>query len=318
MDPFGDPVSVVIPTFNRRPSLFNVVSPLLEDPRTGEVVLVVDGSTDGTLEFLEEWAQEEPRIHVILQENAGQGAARRNGIEQSQYDTVVLLDDDVEGSVGLVSAHAQWHDVNEHRLVVGYMPTKIPSPRRRGQVATILYAEDYERTCKLYEADSRTIFTHLWAGNMSLRRATALDVGFGRDKRLGYHEDLRFGLRCQEAGLEAVFDRSLLAWHSHSRNLRKFAAESRRSGEGRAQLSWEHPGLADDLNPLSALSALESVIVRYFGSSLIRPISAPIAMAASYGSGRLKFWRLEIVSARVLRLIELSFGFRRAKKKPDS
>lgn len=312
MDPSGSLVSVVIPTFNRRPSLAKILNPVLEDPRTGEVVVVIDGGTDGSLEFLSEWARVEPRIRVIFQENAGEGAARRRGVDEARYDTVVLLDDDVETSPGLISAHARWHVENEHRLVIGYMPTNIPSPRRPGQVATILYAEDYDSTCTLYEIDSSSIFTHLWAGNMSLKRASALEVGFGLESRLGYHEDPRFGLRCQEAGLEPVFDRSLLAWHSHSRSLRKFAAECRRSGEGRAYLSGQYPGLADDMNPLNSLSTREALVARYLGSTFIRPFSTPIAMAISYGSGRLRAWRMEIISARVLRLIELSFGFKRA------
>jgi glycosyltransferase involved in cell wall biosynthesis len=314
MNTSGGFVSVVIPTFNRRTTLARVIKPVLDDSSTGEVVVVVDGCQDGTLEFLREWAQSEPRIRVIYQENAGEGIARRKGVEEAQYDTVVLLDDDVEASVGLISAHASWHLDNDHRLVLGYMPTRVPYPRSSGQVATVLYAEDYESTCKLYETDSRSIFTHLWAGNMSLRRCNALNVGLGGQSRLGYHEDLRFGLKCQEAGLEAVFDRSLLAWHSHSRNLRKFATESRRSGEGRVQLMRAYPSLAEDLNPFSSMSVREITIVRYLGSALTRPISAPLAMATSYVSGRLKVWRLETIFARVLRLIEISFGFKRAGK----
>lgn len=307
-------VSVVIPTFNRRQSLLEVVSPLLEDPCTGEVVLVVDGCHDGSYEFLGEWAQREPRIHVTFQENAGPAAARQRGVEEARYDTVVLLDDDVRASAGLVSAHARWHVDNEHRLVVGYMPTRVPLARRPGQAATILYAQDYESACKEYEHDPGMILTYLWSGNLSLRRSSALEIGSRTETFLEYHEDIRFGILCKEAGLEAVFDRSLLAWHSYSRSLRKFASECRRSGEGRAQLSREYPELADGFNPLMVLSAPEVLIVRLLGSKQVRPISAPLAMATSYGSGLLRAWRLEILSARVLRKIEVFFAFNRARQ----
>ena len=49
----GALVSVVIPTFNRRPFLQATISPLLEDPATGESIVVVEGSYDGSIELLE-------------------------------------------------------------------------------------------------------------------------------------------------------------------------------------------------------------------------------------------------------------------------
>ena len=311
MKPSEGLVSVVIPTFNRRPLLAKVISPLLEDPSTGEVVIVVDGGSDGSLEFLRDWARTEPRLRVHYQENAGESAARRRGIKASRYDIVVILDDDVEADSGLISAHARWH-VNDERLVVlGYMPTVEPSPRRHGLATTVLYAVDYESTCELYEKDARSIFTHLWAGNMSMKRASVIDLISQEESGIDQHEDLRFGLQCQDAGLEAIFDRSLSARHWHSRSLRKFAADCRRSGRGFAQISRDFPNIADQLNPLTSLSTPENLIARYLGSSFIRIFSAPIAMAVSYGSGRVRAWRLEMISIRVLRLIETAYAFRR-------
>ncbi len=309
--PPGGLLSVVIPTFNRRPLLVRVISPLLEDPSTGEVVIVVDGGSDGSLELLRDWAKREPRLRVLYQENAGESAARRRGIEASRYDVVVILDDDVEADSGLISAHARWHVKNEDLVVLGYMPTVVPSPRRHGQATTILYAADYGSTCGLYEEDARSIFTHLWAGNMSMKRASFLDLVSDTESRIDFHEDLRFGLQCQDAGLVAVFDRSLSARHWHSRSLRRFAADCRRSGRGLARISRDYPRIADQLNPLTSHSAQENLIARYLGSRFVRTFSAPIAMALSYVSGRIRVWRLEMISTRVLRLIETAYEFRR-------
>jgi glycosyltransferase involved in cell wall biosynthesis len=311
MDPSHSFVSVVIPTFNRRDTLVEVIRPVLKDPRTGEIIVVVDGATDGTMELLTEWSRTEPRIKAVLQENSGEGVARRRGVEEARHNIVVLLDDDVQASDGLVSAHAKWHDERDHRLVLGYMPTRVPSPRRRGQAPTILYAQDYEGTCELYETDPALIFTNLWAGNMSMTRASALEARFGADVRLSYHEDLRFGLRCQRAGLEPIFDRSLLALHSHSRSLRQFALESRRSGEARARLRHEFPELAKDLDPISSLTPKEAMVARYLGAPAPASLVGPIAMAVTFVAGYLKMWRLETMSARLLRLVELSAGFKR-------
>ncbi len=306
-------VSVVIPTFNRREKLAEILRPALDDPNTGEVVVVVDGSRDGSFEMLQEWSLVEPRIRAIFQENAGDSAARQRGIEEAKYDVVVVLDDDVIASSGLIGAHARHHADGKRRLVLGYMPTRVPQPREPGQVATVLYAEEYEKQCRIYEEDSESILHSFWMGNMSLSRVGALEVGFGTQLSVRRHSDMEFGIRCKEAGFEAVFDRSLLAEHSHSRNLKKFAAEARSSGEARERLMEQYPELAPAIDPMNEVSGAQRSIVRFVGSSWMRPLCARTAMAASTGAGRLKLWRIETIFARILRRIEIYHGFRSAQ-----
>lgn len=310
-------VSVVIPTYNRKSSINEVLTPLLNDPGVGEIVIVDDGSTDGTTEFLSQWAKDERRIRLLTQENAGQEFARRRGLEESEFEIVVLLDDDVVPGVGLASAHARWHVSAENRLVVGYSPITLSSVRTPGQAPATLYAEDYESTCSLYEADSHAIFSHFWAGNISMRRATALSVSSSKSGRLGYHEDMRFGLLCERAGLEPIFDRALRARHSYGKSLRTFSSECRRSGESRALLEREFPEFADEIDPLRTMSARERVIATYCGSVRLEPLMAPIIAACSIIAGRLRTWRLERVFVRILRIVELSYGYKRAKHSPE-
>jgi glycosyltransferase involved in cell wall biosynthesis len=307
------PVSVIIPTFNRREWLAETVKPVLDDPHTGEVVVVVDGCRDGSLELLQEWSRVEPRIRAIFQENAGDSAARQKGIEEAKFDVVVVLDDDVVASAGLIGAHARHHADGKRRLVLGYMPTRVPQPRGPGQVATVLYAEEYERQCRKYEENSDSILRSFWMGNMSLSRVGALEVGFGTKLFIRRHSDMEFGIRCKQAGFEAVFDRSLLAEHSHSRNLKRFAAEARSSGEARARLMRTYPEIASDIDPMNEVSRVQRTIVRLVGSSWMRPLCARAAMAASSGAGRLRLWRIETIFARTLRRIEIYHGFRSAQ-----
>jgi glycosyltransferase involved in cell wall biosynthesis len=307
-------VSVVIPTFNRRQSLDRVISPLLDDLTTGEIVVVIDGAGDGTFEFLTDWSSSEPRIRAIYQENSGEALARRRGIYEARFDLVLLIDDDVEAGPGLVTGHARLHSGSDHLVVLGYMPVILSSRRKGGQAATILYAKEYEKICKLYEKDRTEIFRHLWGGNMSIRRADALRLGGENEVRLDYHADLRFGLQCETAGLTAVFDRSLASRHWHERSLRKFAVDAGRSGMARAEIIWEYPDLAPTLNPLLDISSRGKLVARYLSLPWIRPLASPIAMTLSYWSGRFKAWRLEIALTRVLRKIETAHAFRKFSK----
>ncbi len=305
-------VSVVIPTFNRRAGLSQIVEPLLGDPSTGEVILVVDGSQDGSLEFLREWSAREARVRAVYQDNSGQAIARQRGVESARFDVVVMLDDDVIPSSRLISGHAKWHVTGERIIVLGYSPTKVPAHRLAGQVSTRLYAQSYESTCAAYEADPTTILTTLWAGNLSLRREVALEIGLATAPRLSYHEDMQFGIRCELAGVSAIFDRSLLAWHSYDRTLNEFLAECRNSGRARAELLTEFPDHADSIHPLNSLNASQAVVVRALATDLMRPSATRIARAVSTISGKLRLWRFETASVQVLRQIEMYRAFKLA------
>src|SRR3954454_8936427 len=89
------PVSVVIPTYRRRAQLASVVDPLLADEATAELIVVVDGSDDGSLELLRAIAHRDPRVRPIGSANQGQAAARQLGLEAARHPVVLLLDDDV-------------------------------------------------------------------------------------------------------------------------------------------------------------------------------------------------------------------------------
>ncbi len=87
-------ISVVIPTFNRRSVLDRaIVSVLGQTAPAREVIVVDDGSTDGTSEHL---ARTYSEIRVIRQQQMGVSAARNNGIRASTGSWIALLDSDDE------------------------------------------------------------------------------------------------------------------------------------------------------------------------------------------------------------------------------
>ncbi len=95
-------VSVVIPTFNRERYVHEAVASVLaQSVRPTEVIVVDDGSTDGTRRRLATFAS---HIRYIYQGNAGVGAARRAGIEAATGHWVAFLDSDDEWEPGYLSA----------------------------------------------------------------------------------------------------------------------------------------------------------------------------------------------------------------------
>lgn len=94
-------VSIVIPVYNESANVEALVSQLAEvmdrSPRSIEVILIDDGSTDGTVERLLEIPDRDPRFRVIIfRRNFGQTAAMSAGFDHAQGDVIVAMDGDLQ------------------------------------------------------------------------------------------------------------------------------------------------------------------------------------------------------------------------------
>lgn len=84
--------SLIIPTYNRADLIGRTLETVFSQERPpDEVIVVDDGSTDGTLELLAGYGD---KLRVLRQENRGPGAARNRGVRDARGDYVVFLDSD--------------------------------------------------------------------------------------------------------------------------------------------------------------------------------------------------------------------------------
>jgi glycosyltransferase involved in cell wall biosynthesis len=236
-------VSIVAPTYRRRHGLPGFLAPLLDQPGLTELVMAVDGSDDGSVEYLQGLARDDPRVVVLDLPNRGAGATRQAGVEAATGDVVLLMDDDVIASPGMVEGHARHHAGLEPRLVLGYMPNDWRALPRGRRGIGLIYRRAYESHCTRFLADPDFVLHGMWGGNLSMPREKLLEVGIEKLAVKRGQDDREFGLRCLKAGVQGVFDPALHSLHLYDRDLPAFRRDCRLQGESRRMIHEVHDDL---------------------------------------------------------------------------
>jgi len=180
-------ISVQLCTYNRRDTVLRCVDALSRvtfDPSRFEVVIVDDGSTDGSAEALES-ASMPCRLLVLRQSHAGLAAGRNTGIRAATGEVVLFVDDDTLADPALVQEHWRTHRAHGPAVVSGGV-CHVPShDSRAGRVRL---------------SDLSTSF--FWTTNVSVSRQSLLDAGLFDEEFTEYGwEDLELGDRLRALGL---------------------------------------------------------------------------------------------------------------------
>ncbi|MEM3432915.1 MAG: glycosyltransferase [Candidatus Methanomethyliaceae archaeon] len=163
-------VSIVVPTHNRKQSLQQTLASLAKQtfpPDCFEVIVVDDGSTDGTETVRK---QTFPFfLRYIRQDHQGDALARNRGAEESRADLLVFLDDDITVAPEYVDSLAKEHRDSKPQIVNGLLypaPVNNPNPFRK------IYSE--------IDSNSLTEQMHFvenLSGVLCIKRQDYMDIG---------------------------------------------------------------------------------------------------------------------------------------------
>ncbi len=190
-------ITVVIPTYNRRESLAHCLESLFQQTYPHdqfEINVVVDGSTDTTLQYLKQLSFPCSR-QILEQNNEGQASARNTGIRTAHGKYVLLLDDDFVCDSNLIEEHVNAHTAS-NLAVIG--------PIRHDQSNASLPAIAIDREIRpFYERNGEGEQLPGWfPPNSSLDRELLLACG-GYDEGFGSaREDTELGLRLADRGVK--------------------------------------------------------------------------------------------------------------------
>ena len=88
-------VSIVVPLYNKENEIRRCLNSLIEQSVSNiEIIVVDDGSKDGSADVVREYTDNDPRVHLIVQKNQGPGAARNTGVKASKGKYIGFVDCD--------------------------------------------------------------------------------------------------------------------------------------------------------------------------------------------------------------------------------
>ncbi|MEU1051235.1 glycosyltransferase [Streptomyces sp. NPDC005876] len=269
--PVTRPVSVVVPAYNEKECIANTLRSLARSTHPIEVVVVDDGSTDGTGEIAREAARSlgMTDVRVIRQENAGKPAALDNGVRHARCDIVVMMDGDTvfepdtvrhlvqpfaDPAVGAVAGNAK----------VGNRDTVI------GAWQHIEYVMGFNLDRRMY--DLLRCMPTIPGAIGAFRRAAVLDAGGMSDDTLAEDTDITIALH--RAGWRVVYEEHARAWTEAPGSLKQLWSQRYRWSYGTMQALWKHRESLTDQGPSGRFGRVGMPLVVLF--QIVTPLFAPL------------------------------------------
>ena len=236
--------SIVIPTFNRLEVLPEVIQALeaQRDAPSFEVIVVDDGSSDGTADWLRGSSFQLP-LRVVVQPNRGPAAARNRGLDLATGRMVAFLGDDTVPDPDWLATHARAHrDRHTPYAVGGY--TRWHDRMRLNPFLRFINEKGLQFGFALITNREDVPFNFFYTSNVSLPRALLERERF--DERFPYPawEDTELAYRLtRRHGMRLAYCADAVAAHDHATPMQRFITRQEMVGYYAVRFARIHPEL---------------------------------------------------------------------------
>jgi glycosyltransferase involved in cell wall biosynthesis len=202
-------LTVITPTYNRQPILEKCLTALEKQLLTSaegyELLVVDDGSTDGTVEWLAAHPDQFPHVRVVSQNHAGITAARNLGVNSAQGDIVVFVDSDVVVTESFLETHAA-----ALKQAIAQGREKVFTYGRL--IATCNFDDPTAEQAKITDFSAAYFETN----NVAIPKRWLIEAGLFDPSFTQYGwEDLEMGVRLKKMGLEIIKCPTAIGYHYH-------------------------------------------------------------------------------------------------------
>lgn len=273
--PVTEPVTVLVPAYNERECIANTLNSLAASDYPIEVVVIDDGSTDGTADIVEAMAM--PFVRLIRQANGGKSTALNTGIAAASHDIVVMMDGDTvfepstvrelvqpfgDGTIGAVAGNAK----------VGNRESLI------GAWQHIEYVLGHNLDRRMY--DMLNVIPTIPGAVGAFRKEALRRVGGMSDDTLAEDTDITMAVLCD--GWRIVYAERARAWTEAPASLQQLWSQRYRWSYGSMQAMWKHRRAVTSRGPAGRFGRLGLPLVVMFG--VVAPLLAPLVdMFLLYG-----------------------------------
>ncbi|MFT5193116.1 MAG: glycosyltransferase involved in cell wall biosynthesis [Cellvibrionaceae bacterium] len=218
-------LSIVLPTYNRKQQLMQVIDGLESQTFNKddfEVIIVSDGSTDGTHQCMEQ-LKTPLNLSWFKQTNQGVAATRNHGFAKARGEIILFIDDDVVPDKDLLTQHYQTHleaGMLKNLVVIGPML----SPPNHQYKPWVEWEQSmlYKQYDSINRGDWEPTARQFYTGNSSIHLTFLKDSG-GFDATFLRAEDIELAFRLAEKGAKFVFNNKAIGYHYAQRSYASWA-----------------------------------------------------------------------------------------------
>lgn len=243
LEPYYPSFSIVVPTYERRDRVCDALRSLfhLTYPGPVEIIVVVDGSTDGTAAALAQLKCPFP-MRVVEQANGGAGSARNRGAAEAHGDILFFIDDDMICEADLLEQHARMYEEGAD-AAIGDTPTHPES-------APGFLSESVRRWIENEQVRSPISHWDVFSGQLSVRRSVFEAVGgFDEHYTRGTafaNEDADLGVRLL-SNFSVRYNPLAVTRQKYAVTPREYMARAKKAVEADLHFLAKHPQFSREL-----------------------------------------------------------------------